>query len=431
MADTLITRLSNIRSIAVRPTSAVLRYNAADRDPVAAGRTLAVEAVLEGSIQRADDRVRVTLRLLNVRDGSPLWADKFDAKLTDILLVQDSISEHVARALTLNLTGEEKQQITKRHTRSQEAYALYVEGRYHWNKRKMDMSRAISYFQQAIEKDPDFALAYVGLADTLAMNGPPSEASFAISKAIEMDDSLGEAHASLGFIKMFHRWQWADAEREFKRAIELNPGYATAHQWYAICLAITGRIEEAKAEMRRALDIDPTSPNMNADMGQLLYFERDYDGAIAYCRKALETDPDFFFAHGYLFDIYMKKGMYDQAIESYFESVRTSFSDSAKRSLSDVKAQYMGVYRNTGIRGFLQGFIKENKNVASPYYSAWGAARCYALLDEREQALSWLEKACESHLFLVPFIAVDPIFDQLRPEPRFQSLLRRMGLKEG
>jgi TolB-like protein len=242
MADALITKLSNLRKIVVRPTSAVLKYTGPGHDPLAVGRELSVDSVLDGKIQKLGDRVRVTVQLVRVRDGLPLWAEKFDEQFTSIFAVEDSISEQVTKALVLKLTGEEKKQLSKHYTESPEAYQLYLKGRYFWNKRAAeDLEKSIKFFEQAIGKDPNYALAYAGLADAYSVlaNTPlpqrdaMSKAKAAAMKALELDDTLAEAHTSLALVKMSYDWDWPGAEREFKRALELNPNYATAHHWYA------------------------------------------------------------------------------------------------------------------------------------------------------------------------------------------------------
>ncbi len=264
MADALITRMGNIKQIKIRPTSAVMKYDRADQDPVAAGRELNVEAVLEGSIRRAGERVRVTVQLVSVETGAPLWADSFDEKVSDVFTVEDRLSQKVVDSLTLNLSGEEKTRLAKRHTENAEAYAAYLRGRFYRSKQTPEgMRKALEYFTQAVEIDPQFALAYSGLADAYAYLGfriyalqPPREtmpkAEAAAMKSLQMDDSLAEAHASLGFVKLRYEWDWEGAERELKRAIELKPNYASAHHWYADLLFVTGREEEAADQLKLA-----------------------------------------------------------------------------------------------------------------------------------------------------------------------------------
>ncbi len=309
LTDILITRLSNIKEINVRPTSAVTAYENQEIDLQQIGEKLNVDAVLEGTIYRTADKVRVTARLIKTSDNAPIWAAQFEKPLQDELRLQDEIALQVVDALALNLSGNEKNALTKRYTESADAHQLYVKGRYEWNKRNFaGMVEAERLFRNAIEKDPNFTLAYVGLADRIATNADAAESWTLIAKALELDPNLAEAYATNGFLLTFHEWNWQDAEVHFKKSIELNPGYATAHHWYATLLAIQGRTDEAKSEMRRALEINPMSYNFLADLGQLHYFAREYDKAEEYCRKALEIYPDFQFAHQYLFDIYLLTG---------------------------------------------------------------------------------------------------------------------------
>jgi DNA-binding winged helix-turn-helix (wHTH) protein/TolB-like protein/Tfp pilus assembly protein PilF len=431
IADALITRLSSVRDLNVRPTSAVLNFNDSQQDPIAAGRALGVEAVLEGNIYRVNDRIRVTTRLLRVNNQLAVWAGQFDEKASDLLTIQSAIPQHIVTSLALNLTGIEKDALTKRNTENADAFKLYAEGRYHWNKRTDDgMRRAETLFREAIDKDPNFALAYLGLADTLSMGRDPLEPGYAIEKAIELDDKLGEAYASRGFWRAMTKWEWQAAEADFIRSIELNPGYGTAHQWYATLLAITGRVEDAKSEMRRALEIDPMSPNFLADMGQMHYFAREYEEAETYCRKALEVYPGFVFAHEYLKNIYLKKGERDKAFEESLGLQRSAvFSPTYSKSEDNIlegEAQARAVYRQSGYDGLLRNAIKQLHTQASGF--SYGRFSSHAQLGEKDNALEWLEKSFENHDFMLPFANADPLFDALRPEPRFRAVFRRMGL---
>jgi tetratricopeptide (TPR) repeat protein len=287
----------------------------------------------------------------------------------------------------LNLTGSERATLKKRYTDSGEAYQLYVKGRYYWNKRSISgMVEAQFHFRQAIERDPNFALAYVGLADTLLMETP--EASLAVNKAIELDSTLGEAYATLGFAGMFRAWDWTKAEESFKRAIELNPGYGTSHQWYATLLAMTGRAAEAKEEMKRALEIDPLSHNFLADLGQMHYFAREYEEAERYCRKALQVNPDFHFAHEYLADIYTKTGRDDEAFEEHLSASKTFTRDPKYGKDGETGQQSLReVYRKSGMKGFLRNQIQSGVRDSFTGFSYF-VAKFYALLGEKQEALS-------------------------------------------
>lgn len=303
IADAIITRLSNLRQIVVRPTSSVRKYAGTAQDPLVAGRELRVEAVLEGNIQRAGNRIRATVQLISVRHEAPLWAEKFDVEFRDIFTVEDATSEQVARALILKLTREERELLAKRYTADSEAYQLYLKGRYNWNKRSQGGLRtASSYFQQAIDKDPSYALAYAGLADCHNLHSyygelPPREsfpkAKAASIKALEIDDGLAEAHTSLAFVRAWYDWDWPAAESEFQRALELNPNYATAHHWYALFLTAMERAGEALEEIQLAHEIDPLSLPINRDVGLVYHRARQCDRAIEQYLETIELDPRF------------------------------------------------------------------------------------------------------------------------------------------
>ncbi len=438
IADVLITRLSNIRELNVRPTSAVMNF--VGRDSAGAGRELKVDAVLEGTIYRAGDRVRVTARLLKVSDQSPLWAGQFEKPLQDELKVQDEISLQLVDALALSLSGTEKNALTKRYTESADAYHLYLKGRYQWNKRNYEgFAEAERLFRNAIEKDPNFALAHVGLVDILAMTDPhismsigPDEKLHSLKKALELDPDLAEAHATLALVRMFHYWDWRGAEAALKRSIELNPGYATAHQWYATLLGIQGRTDQAKAEMRRALEINPLSHNFLRDMGEAHYFAREYDRAEEYCHKALESYPDFIFAHQLLEHIYLQRGEYEKYLEQTIRTTRltNATANQTAEDKENLERHFAGIrqsFKRIGIKGYIAETLF---HVPASRPSYWSRARFYSLFGEKEKALDNLEEAYRQRVFMLAFVKADPVFDSLRAEPRFTELLKNMNLAE-
>jgi DNA-binding winged helix-turn-helix (wHTH) protein/Tfp pilus assembly protein PilF len=295
----------------------------------------------------------------------------------------------------------------------------YWQGRYFWNKRTpADIKLAEEFFQKAIAIDPNFALGYVGLADAYLIGDPP-KAEASLRKALELDKNLGEAHASLGFFRMFYHWDWPGARAEFEQAVAQSPNYATAHQWYALYLASQARLANAKQEMSKAVEFEPRSPNMHADLGQILYFAHEYNDAIIECHKALELEPNFIFAHDYLNSIYAKKNMYAEAVEEVLMAQRTAgrLSDRAISSQREV-------FVKTGWSGFLHARLRLTPPEHSPVVSAY----LYTMLGEKGRALDELEHAYDAKDFFLTFIKVDPAFDDLRPEPRFQNLLRRMNL---
>lgn len=427
LADVLITRLSNLKEVEVRPTSAVQRFEGQELESTAAGQRLGVDAVLEGSIHRRHDQIRVTVQLLRVSSQSPIWSGQFDEKAKDVLAMQNAIAEQVADALALNLSAGEKDALAKRYSDDADALQLYVKGRYYWNKRSWPgMNQAEYFFRRAIERDPEFALAYLGLADMLFTGSAHPEAYAALNKALAIDPNLGEAYATMGFAQMFHEWNWQKAESSFRRAIELKPGYGTAHQWYATLLAITGRVDQAKQEMHKALEIDPMSPNFLADCGQMHYFAHEYAEAEIYCHKALDVAPDFMFAHAYMVDICLKTGREAEAFDEGRKVSGSNAFDAAQANAPEVDARLRAEYLRSGMRGFLQHRIKELGGRCSG--ACYVLAKYDALLGEREQALEGLEKSYEAKDYVLPFVNADPFFDDLRTEPRFQALLRRLNL---
>lgn len=432
MADALITRLSGLKRVSVRPTSAVLKYSRSGVDPAASGRELEVDAVLEGSIRKAGDTVRVTVQLVSVQSGAQLWASKFDEKASDVFTVEDRVSARVSEALTLNLTGDEKMRLARRHTENTEAYQAYLRGRFFWARDRPDMLRkAIEYFQQAIKIDPDYALAYSGLADSYSGLGnvrvgvqPPNEvmpqAKAAALKALELDDTLAEAHASLGSIRMRYDLDWSSAENEYKRAIELNPTDARMHQWYASLLSARGRHDEAIAEIERAKELDPVSVVISSVSGMFLFHARRYDEAIDAFSKTLEMDPSYGHARGYLGATYEQKGMFQEAIEAFKKNVEAN---------REMNLQPLGhAYALAGKRAEALAILDELKEMSKQrYVPAYFMAVVYTGLNDKTRAIEWLEKGYQERSGGLIFINVDPRFDVLRSDPRFQDLLRRMG----
>ena len=432
MADALITKLSNLKEINIRPTSSVRKYGAPEQDPVAAGRELRVEAVLEGGVQRVGGRIRVTVQLVSVRDGAPLWAEKFDEQFTDIFAVQDRISEQVARALTLTLSSAENELLTKRYTENSEAYQLYLKGRYFWNKRTMEgLKKGISYFNEAVEKDPSYALAYVGLADSYSLLSdygwlPPNEAypqaKEAAEKALKLDEHLAEAHTTLASIKVGYDWDWSGAEREYRRAIELNPNYETAHQWYAEYLSGMGRHEEAIAEIRRAKEVNPASLIINAVEVSVLCIAREYDQGISQGQKALELDPHFAEVYGYLRRCYEQKGMYKEAIAA--RQMRRKLAGLDAKETPALREAAAATSATVYWQKRLEQEIEELKQELD---TAFDLAEIYAQLGEKDQAFAWLERAYKERSFMMLYLKSAPNLDPLRSDRRFADLLRRVG----
>jgi DNA-binding winged helix-turn-helix (wHTH) protein/TolB-like protein/Tfp pilus assembly protein PilF len=434
ITDALITRLSNLHRIIVRPVGAVRKYAKAD-DPIAAGRKLAVQSVLEGSIQRAGDRTRVTVRLLRVADGGLLWGDEFDEKFTDMFTVEDSISQKVATALTVNLSGDEQKQLLRPFTDNNDAYQLYMKGRFFWDKRTVDgVAKSINYFQQAIQADPKYALAYAGLADSYTLAGsygysilPPKEAmpkaEAAASKALAIDDSLAEAHASLAYIKFIYDWDWTGAEQEFKRAIALNPLYDNAHHWYSHELAALGRKDEAMAEARRALQISPSDTVMNEHMGWTYLMARDYDHAIESVHKAIEMEPDFLLAHRVLGLAYQYKGQHDEAIAEFTRGVDISHGDPVAKAY--LARAYAAAGQPDQATQMLNELIQLSKKQFVPPLEI---ALTYIALGNNDEAFEWLHKAADERASALVYLKANQAFDPIRSNLRYQDLALRLHL---
>jgi DNA-binding winged helix-turn-helix (wHTH) protein/TolB-like protein len=415
VADALITRLGGLRKIVVRPTSAIVRYVDSNQDAVNVGHALGVDAVLDGTLQRDNGRVRVTLRLLNVANGAQLWAGNFDEATSDIFKLQDSISQQVGETLFTNLSQDERAFLTKQQTTNPEAYALYLKGNYFWKRRGMEVGKSFEYFRKAIELDPNFTEAYVELAAGYSVSFLPSpEAEALIEKALQLDNSSAEAHATYGFIRMFHHFDWATAEKELDRAIELNPNSVTAHHWKGVYWSLRGRLDEAKAEMHRALDLDPQSLIVTSDIGQLHYFAHEYDQAIEYCNRALAIDNSFFLAHVYLRDIYQMKGMDQEFFEELMRTAPPTDTAKAQR-----------IFAGAGRKGLL--LFNNDPDYWTMGHMAWLSAS----LGDREKTLEYLNRVLQERgtgAFFLPFINVDPLYDFLRDDSRFKEILHRMNL---
>lgn len=435
MADTLITRLSTIGQLTVRPTSAVRQYNSLEDEVVKAGRELMVDAVLDGSIQKSGDRIRVSVRLVRVDQEQTLWTEQFDEKLTDIFTVQDTISHRVAESLALRLTGGQSSQLSKRYTENGEAYQLYLRGRYHWNRRTAEgMTYAVNYFKEAIEADPSYAQAYAGLADCYSLlpefsNAPfhdsMAKAKAASLKALELDNTLAEAHVSLAYAKVAE-WDWAGVEDEYKRGLMLNPNYATGHQWYSEYLLLAGRTDEALKEIRLAQQLDPLSLIINSRLGITFYYARRYDEAMAVFRKTLEFDPDFILTHVFIYGCLFEKGMHRESIPHI---VKGFFNINAPNEQTMIEEALTAAYNVGGkqrlwekVRDLLKGSQKKDYNY--PYTMA----ETYMRLGDNDEAFFWLQKAVDVKHPGVAALRVEPAMDGLRSDPRFADLLRRINL---
>ena len=430
--DEIITRLSKIADLKVISCTSAQRFKSSPDDLPAIATQLGVANILEGSVQRTADAVRVNVQLIKGATNTHLWADTFDRKLTDIFAVESEIANTIATTLQATLTGSEKSAISAQPTQNTEAYQLYLKGRFFWNKRTGEnLNRAADYFNQAIAVDPNYALAYVGLADSYVLMpfyaaGIPKEcypkAKVAADKALQLNESLAEAHTSMGQILCYFEIDPSRGAREFERAVELNPNYATAHQWYgSSALAALGRFDEAIAQLKRAIELDPLSLVINSDLGNTYYRARRYDDAIAQLRKAIDLDPSFYYAHWNLGSALAGKGDIGPAIEEYKKA----------RELNDdpfmlgLLANAYGVAGKKAEANKLQEQLEEISK--QRYVSAYCFALVYIGLGDKEQALRELEKSYEDRAGdALRYIKVDPLLDPLRGDPRFEALVQKV-----
>ncbi|HEY2102403.1 MAG TPA: tetratricopeptide repeat protein [Chthoniobacterales bacterium] len=434
--DEIITRLAKITDLKVISCGSTQRFKSAPDDVAAVAKQLGVANILEGSVQRAADQIRINVQLIKAESDGHLWADTFDRKLTDIFQIESEIAKTIAETLQAKLTGSEQHAIAVRPTENTEAHQLYLRGRYFWNKRTAgDFKTAVGYFQQAVEKDPGFALAYAGLADTyVLMSGyaaaSPKEslpqAKAAAVKALELDNTLGEAHASLGQALVAYDFDFDGSIREFQRAIELNPNYPTAHQWYAeSVLAPLGRFDEAVAEVNRALKLDPLSVIINADVGGVLFNARRYDEAVAQLRKTLELDPGFYYAHWNLGQVLDVKGLTKEAMAEY-EKAMTLDPDPLPQALIG------RLYAKTGRRKEALAVLERLRQASGQrYVSPYNFAIVYTALGLKEEAIRSLEQTYEERDgYNIVFIKIDTFLDPLRGEPAFDALVQKIFAKK-
>jgi TolB-like protein/Flp pilus assembly protein TadD len=432
LTESIINSLTQLQNLRVIARSSVFRYKGKETDPMAVGKELGVRAVLTGRMLQHGDELSISAELVDVRENKQLWGEQYERRVSGLLAVQREIAKEISSNLRLKLSGAEQSRVTKHYTENPEAYQLYLKGRFYWNKRTSEgYKKATEHFEQAIEKDPSYALAYAGLADCYSLLGrfgvsPPKEvmakAKAAAVKALEIDDQLAEAHASLSQIKRNYDWDFQGGEQEIGRAIELKPNYAIAHFWNAISLAEVGRHAEAMASIRRAQELDPLSLIISGDTGMILYLARRYDEAIEQCRRTLEMDQNFFRARLWLGRAYEQKGMYEEAIAEFLKA----------RQLDDnpITLAFIGhAYAASGKRSDALKVLDQLKQLSKQVYvDSYYVAAIHAALEEKDQAFELLEKAYVERSGWLSRLKVDPIFDGLRSDPRFQDLLRRIGL---
>jgi TolB-like protein/DNA-binding winged helix-turn-helix (wHTH) protein/Flp pilus assembly protein TadD len=431
ITEHLINRLSRLEQLRLAARSLAFRYKGKQISPQTAGRELEVEAVVTGRVLLSGQSINIQVELMQVDDGSQLWGEQFDRELSDLMQAQEDITGEIAKRLKLDLTPEEQKVVAKRYTQNSEAHQLYTKGAYFWNKRtEQAVQTAIAYFQQALEADPNYAQAYALLSDCYAILAAHeiepakqlfSQARMAADNALRIDDTLAEAHAALAQTKFFDEWDWEGTEQEMRRAIELNPNYPTAHQRYSLFLMAIGRNEESLAEINRALKLDPVSISINSSLGWRLYCVRRYDEALAQFRATLEMDPNFAGAHYSMGRAHVKKGQYQEALAAFRRAHAVSTLNSMAfeghtLALSGQKEKALKILTK----------LKALSKVR--YVSPYNLALIYAGLGDRDESLNLLQKAYDDRVPRVVYLGAEPLFDSLRPDPRFQALLTQIGL---
>ena len=436
ISEALINSLSELQQLRVIARPTAFHYKRKDVEPRRVGRELGAAAVLTGKVRQMQDALSVQVDLVDTATGAQIWGARYDRKIADLVAIKQAIAQEVTAKLKLKLSGEEQRRLVKRDSTNAEAYQFYLRGRYFWNKRTSDgIKQAIEHFQQSVERDPNFALGYVGLADSYtgltfynfaAPHEAMPKAKESAIKALTLDDTLAEAHATLAHILINYDWNSSAAEKEFKRSIELNPEYATAHQWYAIhFLTATGRLEEAVQEMKKALELDPASLVMNTFMGATLSYTGRYDEAIDQCRRTIQMDPNFAVAHWHLGLAYEQKQLLDEAIEEFRKAISLSGGSPL------MKAALARAYAKAQKTHEANEMLNESNELAKRQYaSAYELATIYVALGNNEEGFQLLAKAYAEHSFHLVNLNVSPHFKSVRSDPRFQDLVQRLGLSK-
>jgi TolB-like protein/Tfp pilus assembly protein PilF len=433
MTDELIADLGQISALRVISRTSVMVYKHARKPLPQIARELNVDAVVEGTVLRSGDRVRITAQLIEASSDKHLWSQSYEGELRDTLALQSQVARAIAEQIRINVNPQEQAALKNVKVVNPRAYESYLKGRFFWNKRTADgLKVALAYFNQAIDEDPNYAQAYSGLADTYALLGDwqyavmtPKEAlpkaKAAAVKALELDTVLGEAHNSLAFCLDGYDWDFDSAGKEFRRAIELNPGYATAHHWYAWHLSLLGRYDEAIAEMKKAENLDPLSLIINADLAELLVLAHLSDESIQQSRKTIEMDSNFAFAHNQLAQAFLQKHLNDEAVAELQKALQ--LSDGSPTVMANLARGYVA----SGKRGEALKLLNDLKKRSNSTYSHGSEiAVIYAALGDTDQAMNWLEKGYQERFN--PGVLLRPGFDPLRSDPRFQALVRRIGL---
>jgi TolB-like protein/Flp pilus assembly protein TadD len=433
ITESLIRSLSQVSQLHVMARSTVFRYKGQEFDLLDVGGTLGVGAILTGRVLRVEDRIVISMELIDAATGWHIWGARYDRERANILEVQEEIARAVSEQLQLKLTGEERRLLAKQYTENTEAYRLYLKGRYFWNRRmEADLEKGIEFFQRALDLDPTYALAYAGLADCFVMLGnydllPPREAyprgKAAALRALELDHTLAEAHSTLAFINHVYDWDWQAAEKAFKLAIELNPHYPTVHQWYAHLLALAGRFDEAFAEGRRALELDHLSLIINASVARNYYFAREYEKATELCHALLELEPGYVVAHQILGLCLLSQKQYKEAI-SEFQMIFSQIGENA--SLMSLLGY---TFAACGEKGNARAILDRLQAMSqTAYVPAFNFGLVHLGLGDLEQVFAFFEKACEERSDSLLQMNTQAQFDPLRSDPRFRELLLRIGL---
>ncbi len=432
ITESIINSVSQLPKISVRSFTSVSRYRGKDLNPVKIGGDLKVQAVLTGRMVHHGDEVSINTELIDVRHDRQIWGNQYTRKVADLLAVQGQIAHEVSDRLAMKFTGEEQKRMTRGATEDTEAYQLYLQGRYHWNKRTLeDMQQAIDFFGQAIQRDPKYALAYAGQADAYSLladfNVLPTKEVLpkvrsAADMAISLDGSLAEAHSSLAWA-LYHEWDWAGAEKEFKQALDLNPGYAPAHSAYGDYLVALGRFDNALSELNRAHELDPSSPVASLALGMRSYYARDYPKAIEQCQQTSTAEPMFVPAHVCLGRAYEQKGSYPEAIAELQRALDLSGGDTNELAALG-RAYALAGQTKDALKMLTELNTRSQQTYVQP---AWIAVIQVAMGDT-DQAFGWLEKAFADQSASLVFLKVDPAFDPVRKDSRFADLVRRVGL---
>ncbi len=428
MTETLIKSLSQLPNLNVKARSTVFRYKGKDTDAKTIGKELGVPAILNGRMTQRGEQLTLNLELIDAQTENVIWTDQYDRKLSDLVSLQSEIARDVSSKLKTKLSGADEKKITKTYTTNAEAYKLYLQGRFYWNKREeKDFRKAVEYYNQSVALDPKYALAYSGLADSYALLatfgfmppavGVPKAREFA-NRALSLDASMAEPHTTLAYLSLTYNYDFAASEPEFRRAIELNPNYATAHQWFGEMLLNAGRFDEASVEYHRALELEPLSLPINWDYGRFLYMSRRYDESIAQHQKTIELDPGFARAHRTLAEVYRVKGDYGNAVE---ERAKVLDLMGEPENATLVRT----TFAKDGWLGFLRLVTAEN-SALKDINNNWVVAKAYVDLGDKDRAFTELNKAYEKRLSSLCWLKVEPQLDPLRSDPRYQELLRKM-----